>query len=79
MTDRVAISRKELTNVIDDYRVALGRVNDAAQALENAALQMGGMGFEFNRRSVQVIDHTNNLYVEINQIIGRLREVTPDE
>ena len=79
MTDRVTISRKGLNDLISDYRTALGKVNDAGAALEDASVFIGGAGAEFTRQSVRVIDQTNALYVAINATIGRLREVTPDE
>lgn len=79
MTDRVMISRKGLNDLIGDYRTALGKVNDAGSALEDASVFISAAGAEFTRESVRVIDHTNALYVAINTMIGRLREVTPDD
>lgn len=73
------ISRKGLNDVISDYRTALGKVNDAAHALEDAAVLIGGAGAGCTRTSVRLIDQTNDLYVAINAAIGRLREVTPDD
>lgn len=73
------ISRKGLNDVITDYRTALGHVNDAAQALEDASIFISAVGPAFTRESVRHIDQLNTIYVEINKTIGRLREVTPDD
>jgi hypothetical protein len=72
------ISQKGLNDLVEDYRHALDYVNQAAFALENASVLISAAGTSFARDSVRVIDQTNTLYVEINKVMSRLREVTPD-
>ena len=73
------ISRKALDDLIEDYRNALGKVKDAAFALEDASVLISSAGEDFTRESVRVIDQVNNAYTAINTVLGRLREVTPDD
>jgi Ethanolamine utilization protein EutJ (predicted chaperonin) len=73
------ISRRGRDGLVEDYRTALDLVNRAAHTLEDASVLIGGAGESFTRKSVSVIDHLNDVYVEINQIKHQLSEVTPDD
>jgi hypothetical protein len=73
------ISAKGLDDLVRHYQHALGKVNDAAAIFEDVSLIISAAGQQFTRESTRLIEHTNALYVEINQTIGRLREVTPDD
>ena len=73
------ISRNGRDGLVEDYRKALELVNRAAHTLEDASVLISGAGVSFTRKSVSVIDHLNDVYVEINQIKNQLSEVKPDD
>ena len=73
------ISRRGLDGLTEDYSKALSLVNDAAHTLEDASVLISGAGDSFTRKSSRLIDHINDVYVEIMTIRAQLSEVKPDD
>lgn len=65
--------------MLEDYRQAAGHLNEAAFALETASVSITGAGYWFTRESARLIEQTNSLYVAINRVRDRLREVPCDD
>ncbi|MCU1685326.1 MAG: hypothetical protein JWQ81_6065 [Amycolatopsis sp.] len=73
------ISRKGLDDLTADYKEALGLVNKAAHTLEDNYMMVGGAGESFVRKSSALIEHLNDVYGEIQQVIHQLSEVKTDD
>lgn len=72
------ISRQGLNSLIEDYRIALGSIDNAARSLEAASVAIGGAGQDFTRKSVRLIEQVNDLYTQISRVSQELSEVKTD-
>ena len=73
------LTRQARACLIEDYKRALGKVNQAAHDLEDASVFVDAAGPGFTRSSVALIEQLNTVYLDINEVVQRLREVPTDD
>jgi hypothetical protein len=74
------ISQKGLDELAEDYRRALGAVNSAAHTLEEASLFAVEVTGQFGATaSSTLISSLNEIYVDINNALSRIRNAHPTD
>jgi hypothetical protein len=75
---RELISKRAKDGLVEQYERAANLADRAASVLEDASVSISSAGPDFTRMSVKLIDHVNDVCVEIGRAANRLRDVKPD-
>ncbi|OZM73572.1 hypothetical protein CFN78_08545 [Amycolatopsis antarctica] len=73
------ISRSGLNDLIGDYEKAHRLLDQVVSILEDASVMISGAGEGFTRQSVDMINHGNDLCVQLRKVRDQLKDVTPDD